>query len=249
MAALVDMTGLYAVSAGVYHTPDGLAQQLLRVYYPPWAAQYVRQHPVLQRDLRLAALLPLWNTPVEALDHGAPLEWALLRVRVAYLLQHFVLMLRVKATWADVFPVLVDTLIAKETVVLAADGEVVRALPRVESVHESAKRVSQVAWDKLEHDPWAASVTKKDWTELLAMPGLLAPGVIGYFAAQSHGPDLAVRSSKSTVVAFQGKLGTTEIGPTRLQEEIDKTAALLGKIPEGVCVCMCVGMVVRGRGE
>jgi hypothetical protein len=60
--------------------------------------------------------------------------------------------------------------------------------------------------------------------------------VIGYFGEQSHGPDMAVRCSESTVLAFQYNLGAAEVRLGMLQAEIDKAAAILGKVPEGTCV-------------
>jgi hypothetical protein len=78
-------------------------------------------------------------------DRGASLRWTPL-VRVAWQLQHCVRMHPRTAWWADVFPVLSATLVAKEQVLLAQASPYgfVRTLPRVESVQESARRMSPV---------------------------------------------------------------------------------------------------------
>ncbi len=54
---------------------------------------------------------------------------------------------------------------------------------------------------------------------------------------------MAVRCSETVVAAFQDKLGTTPVAQGVVQEEVDKTASLLGLIPRGQWVVgkLCVG--------
>ena len=51
---------------------------------------------------------------------------------------------------------------------------VVRALPRVESVPESAMRTSETDWDELQRAPWSGSMPKEGMAELMVKHSLLA---------------------------------------------------------------------------
>ena len=193
----------------------GCHGDMVRVRFAKWTMR----HLLDQRksiDASLLPVLPLWDAPREVLGKGEPLEWRV-RTRLSYTLQlAHVIDGRTTRTWADLFAVFRDTVLARFPVPVLDREQPVRAIPKVVC--------SAPAGAKL-RDGWRGTMGEKQWPELFES-GAFPVGTIGYPAPESHSPDLLVRCSNDLIAAFQCKLGESSTTWADVQAELDKTKPL-----------------------
>jgi hypothetical protein len=237
VVALVNRLGLYAVRVGTAASSDKGA--LLRLRLAPVTANQLLSSDLVNSSPRLKALLSLSDEPVEKLDQGVLLERAL-RVRLAVSLRDM-LAVHARSSWVEALPVLAGTWAEKERFQLPnahSDEDLWQALPRVQAaISGSLRRTEPIDWEALVADEWAVSIGKTDWTTLLSLPKFKpVVGKIFYFRVQSHSPDVIVFVTEKLVIAFQLKYVVEGLAVGGLQEEVNKAAYLIGKVPQGAVV-------------